>query len=326
MINVGIIGSGFIVPEFVKATQLVKGYHYRGIASPVLEQLQNLKEKYNIDYYSLNNEDVLTDPKVDVIYVAVPNGLHYQIAKRALECGKHVILEKPFVPSLKEAKELIALAKKKNLIIFDAVTLVHMPNFRQIKKLVKDVGDIKMVTLNFSQYSSRYDKFKKGIVLPAFDRKMAGGALMDLGIYNINWVTGIFGKPKKVEYFPNLHKKIDTSGVLVLDYGSFKANCIAAKDCRAPLNCCIQGDLGYIKSDEASSVISKIKFVNNKGEEKVFEMNKHPEEPHYDEYVEFKKLYSSKDLKKAQEFNDHTLMTIEVLEKGLKSGGISFTK
>ena len=63
MINVGIIGSGFIVPEFIKATSLVKGYHYRGIASPVEEQLKNLKEKYNIDYYSLNNDDVLTDQK-----------------------------------------------------------------------------------------------------------------------------------------------------------------------------------------------------------------------------------------------------------------------
>ena len=324
MINVGIIGSGFIVPEFIKATQLVKGYHYRGIASPVEEQLKNLKEKYNIDYYSLNNEDVLNDPKIDVIYVAVPNGLHYQIAKRALECGKHVIVEKPFVPSVKEAKDLISLAKRKKLIVFDAVTLVHMPNYNKIKELIKTLGDIKMVDINFSQYSSRYDKFKKGVVLPAFDTKLAGGALMDLGIYNINFVVGLFGEPSKVEYFPNIHKKIDTSGVLVMDYKTFKVTSIAAKDCRAPLNVCIQGDLGFVKSDEASSVIAHIKHVDNAKKETVFALNKKADYPHYHEYVEFKRLFNELDLAKAQEYNKHTLSTIKVLEKGLQSGNIKF--
>ena len=324
MINVGIIGSGFIVPEFIKAVEVIKGFHLRGIASPVEEQLKNLKEKYKIDYYSLNNEDVYNDPKVDVIYVAVPNGLHYQIAKRALECGKHVIVEKPFTPSYKEAKELIDLAKKKKLIIFDAVTLVHMPNYNKIKDLIKILGDIKMVDINFSQYSSRYDKFKKGIVLPAFDLKLAGGALMDLGIYNINFVTGLFGEPKKIDYFPNIHKKIDTSGVLILDYGTFKVSSIAAKDCRAPLNVCIQGDLGFVKCDEASSVLTHIKHIDNAKKEKVFTLNKHAEDPHYHEFVEFKRLYLNKDLAKAQEYNKHTLLTIKVLEKALASGNIKF--
>lgn len=324
MINVGIIGSGFIVPEFIKATKLVKGYHYRGIASPVEEQLKNLKDKYNIDYYSLNNDDVLKDPKIDVIYVAVPNGLHYEIAKKALQNNKHVIVEKPFVPSYKQAKELINLANKKNLIIYDAVTLVHMPNYQKIKDLTKVIGDIKMVDINFSQYSSRYDKFKKGIVLPAFDTKMAGGALMDLGIYNINFVTGIFGEPKDVKYFPNIHKNIDTSGVLVLDYKDFKVTAIQAKDCRAPLNCCIQGDLGFIKSDYASSVIATIKHVDNAKNEKEYALNKNPEIPHYYEYKEFKEIFNKKDLNKAQEFNKHTLLTIKVLEKALESGNIKF--
>ena len=324
MINVGIIGSGFIVPIFIETTMKVKGYHYRGIASPVEEQLKNLKEKYKIDYYSLNNDDVLSDPKIDVIYIGVPNGLHYEIAKKALNNGKHVILEKPFVPSYKEAKELIDLAKKKDLIIFDAVTLLHMPNYRNIKKLLPELGDIKMVDINFSQYSSRYDKFKKGIVLPAFDYKLAGGALMDLGIYNINFVVGLFGEPKGVSYFPNMHKKVDTSGVLVLDYGKFKVNAISAKDCRAPLKVCIQGDKGYIASDDASSVIAKVRHVDNAGNIKEYTLNKYPDIPHYDEYVTFKKIFNNKDLKKAQEFNEMTLKTVKVLDKALKSAKITF--
>ena len=121
-----------------------------------------------------------------------------------------------------------------------------------------------MVDLNFSQYSSRYDKFKNGIILPAFDYKMAGGALMDLGIYNINFVVGLFGEAKKVIYYPNIKRKVDTSGLLVLDYGKFKVNSINAKDCKAPLNVCIQGDKAHIKSCESSSVLNTVCVVDNK--------------------------------------------------------------
>ncbi|MDO4940883.1 MAG: Gfo/Idh/MocA family oxidoreductase [Erysipelotrichaceae bacterium] len=324
MINVGIIGSGFIVPSFIEATKLVKGFKYVGIASPVEEQLKALKEKYDIGYYSLNNEDVYNDPKIDVIYCAVPNGLHYEVAKRALQCGKNVIVEKPFMASYKQAKELIDLAKKKKLIIFEAITLRHMPNYKKMQQLLPELGEMKMVDINFSQYSSRYDKFKKGVTLPAFSTKLAGGALMDLGVYNIHFVVGLFGEPKKVAYYPNMRKKIDTSGTLVLDYGTFKATCIACKDCKAPLNTCIQGDAGYIKSDDASSVIKTFRLVKNDGTTTNYSLNKCIEVTHYSEYAEFKKIFNKKDLKTAQYWNNETLKVCRVMDKALKSGNIQF--
>lgn len=324
MINVGIIGSGFIIPVFIEATKAVKGFKYVGIAARNEEKLKALKEKYNIGYYSLNNDDVINDPKIDVIYLGVPNGIHYELAKKALMAGKHVIMEKPFTPTYKEAKELIDLAKKKKLIIFDAVTLIHMPNFAKCKELITQIGDIKMIDLNFSQYSSRYDKFKNGITLPAFDPKQAGGALMDLGIYNINFVVGLFGEPKKVQYYANIHKKIDTSGLLVMDYGSFKVNSVAAKDCKAPLYVCVQGDKGYIKTDTASSTLANIDHYDNKGNKKEYKLNKHPEIVHFHEYKEFKRLIEKKDLAKAYEYNKITLQTIKVLEKGIASANIKF--
>ena len=324
MINVGIIGSGFIVPIFIEAVSVVKGYHIRAISGRNEKAINDLKEKYNIDYCSVNNDDVYSDPKIDAIYVALPNGLHYETGKKALLAGKHVIMEKPFTATYAQAKELIDLAKQKKKIIFDAVTLLHMPNYQKIKELLNEVGEIKMVNLNFSQYSSRYDRLLKGIILPAFDYKMAGGALMDLGIYNIDFVVGLFGSPKSVQYFPNMYKKVDTSGVLVMDYGKFKVNSIAAKDCRAPLYVCIQGDKGFIRSDEASSVIKHISFTDNSGKTRSYALNKHPEVGHYHEYAVLKKLINDNDLKKAQEFNKLTLKTIKVLEDSLHSGNIYF--
>ncbi|MBO4358897.1 MAG: Gfo/Idh/MocA family oxidoreductase [Erysipelotrichaceae bacterium] len=324
MINVGIVGSGFIVPTFIEATRSVKGYHYVGISSIDSEEtLKMFKEKYHMDYYSQNCDMLFNDRNIDVIYVATPNGTHYDIAKSALNHGKHVILEKPFTVGSRQAKELFELAKKKKRIIFDAVTLMHLPNYFKIKELVKDIGDIKMVDINFSQYSSRYDKFKNGITLPAFDYKLAGGALMDLGIYNINFIVGLFGEPKKVNYYPNMKKKVDTSGVLVMDYGTFKATAICAKDCKAPLYACVQGDKACVRSDEASSVLNCVKLIKNNGDSKEYRLNK-KKLTHAYEYEEFKRLFNEKDLKKAQEYNDMTLKTMKVLDKALRSADIKF--
>ena len=96
MINVGIIGAGGIVPAFIETTKLVKGYKYVGIASRTKDKVEAVREKYGISYCTTDNDVVLSDPKIDVIYVAVPNATHYEIAKKALENGKHVIMEKPF--------------------------------------------------------------------------------------------------------------------------------------------------------------------------------------------------------------------------------------
>lgn len=324
MINVGIIGSGFIVPTFIETTQKVKGFKYVGIASPVEDQLKALKEKYGIGYYSLNNEDVYADPKIDVIYAAVPNGLHYEVAKQALNHGKHVIVEKPFMTNYKQAKEIIDLAKKKKLIVFEAITLRHMPNYRKIKELVPELGEMKMVDINFSQYSSRYDKFKKGITLPAFDPKQAGGSLMDLGVYSIHFVLGLFGMPKKVNYFANIRKHIDTSGTIVMDYGTFKATIVTCKDCKAPLNTCVQGDAGYLKSDEASSVINTFRHVKNDGTTKTYQLNKDGGVTHFSEYKEFKKIFTNKDLATAQYWNQETLKVMKVLDACREDAGIKF--
>lgn len=324
MINTGIIGAGGIVPFFLETTKLVKGYKHIGIANRSLEKAEALKQKYGIKYATSDFEKVLSDPKIDAIYVALPNSLHYEFGKKALEHGKHVIMEKPFCANYRQAKKLIDLAKAKDLIIFDAVTMLHMPNYKKIAELKEEIGEIKMVDINFSQYSSRYDKFKKGIILPALDVNMAGGALMDLGIYNINFTLGLFGAPKDVHYYANKEKGIDTSGVLVLDYGKFKVNAVCAKDCKAPLLVCIQGDKGYIRSDDASSVLKKVKLIDNAGKEKEYALNKHPDIPHYDEYVTFKKLFNEKDLDTARKFNEMTLLTMKVLDKALKSADINF--
>ncbi len=281
--------------------------------------------KDEVDYCTTDLERMLSDKEIDVVYVALPNALHYAYAMKALRHGKHVILEKPFTVTVKAARKLIDYAKKHELIIFEAIVTIHNPVYQKARKEVEKLGDIRMVVCNFSQYSRRYDRFRKGEILPAFDRKMAGGALMDLGVYNIHFVTGIFGAPKKVCYHAHIENGVDTSGVLLMDYGDFKASCIAAKDCKAQSYGLIQGDRGYLKNDTTCSICGHFTLKLNDGKRREFEQKDKAEFSSWQyEMKEFIRLYRKKDLARAEEYNRQTLLVAKVLEQAFRSAGLDY--
>ena len=99
---------------------------------------------------------------------------------------------------------------------------------------------------NFCQYSSGYDAFCAGETPPVFDPACAGGALMDLGVYNVSYIVGLFGEPNQVHYTANVERGIDTSGILLLEYPDFICQCTGAKDCAAPGSVQLIGDAGRI--------------------------------------------------------------------------------
>ena len=118
----------------------------------------------------------MSNPDVDTIYVGTPNHTHHDYAKQALLAGKHVICEKPFTLHLEEFEELIKLAQEKELLLIEAIINQYLENFKVIKDSLSEIGDIKIVNINYSQYSSRYDAFKQGEIAPAFNPEMGGGA------------------------------------------------------------------------------------------------------------------------------------------------------
>lgn len=323
MINIGIVGSGFIVPVFIESSKKIRDYHLRAIWGRHEAKLLNFRDEF--DYYTTDLEEILSDEKIDVIYVALPNALHYEYAMQALKHGKHVILEKPFTVFYKDAKKLIDCAKKNGLFIFEAITTQHNPNYHKAKKLVKQLGEIKIVMCNFSQYSRRYDRFKQGEILPVFNRKLAGGALLDLNVYNIHYVTGIFGLPKDVQYFANIERGVDTSGVLVLDYGTFKATLLGAKDCKSECYGLIEGDAGFLRNNTTCSRCADFTLKLNNGKEQYFEQKEKDEFSSWShELKEFARMYKKKDYAKAEEYNRQTLTVAKVLDKAIASAGLKY--
>ncbi len=107
-----------------------------------------------------------------------------------------------------ELDELIKIAKQQNCLLFEAITNQYLPTYQDIKEKLNEIGKIGIISSNYSQYSSRYDAFKRGEILPVFDVNQSGGALMDLNIYNIHFVVGLFGKPKNVIILLTLNEEL----------------------------------------------------------------------------------------------------------------------
>jgi predicted dehydrogenase len=209
--------------------------------------------------------DELCALDIDTVYIAVPNFLHFAYCRQALEKGLNVIVEKPMTSNLKEALYLQKLAKSKGLFLFEAITTLYLGNYQKIQEWLPQIGEIKLVQSQYSQYSSRYDSFRAGEILPAFDANKSGGALMDLNLYNLHYVMGLFGRPEEAAYYANIERNIDTSGMLVMKYPDFLAICIAAKDCKGVAGGVIQGTKGCIKSKLSANLIGEVTLELNDG-------------------------------------------------------------
>ena len=231
--KLGIVGSGKIVQEFLPWLASCRAFEVAALCSTQrsADKAAALCAQYGVPLHVTDYGQLLA--AVDVVYIALPNLLHTAYAKAALEAGRHVIVEKPLAPCAGEAAALSALAHRKGCFLFEAVTTQYLENYRKLRQLLPRVGQVKLVQCNFSQYSSRYDAFCAGQTAPVFDPQQAGGALMDLAVYNVSYIVGLFGEPQQVHYAANVEKGIDTSGILTMDYRSFEAVSIAAKDCAA---------------------------------------------------------------------------------------------
>ncbi len=313
--RVGITGAGMTVPWFLEAAELIPEMEIGALFARKEEKRKELCEKYHIPAAYDSYEKLLADESLDVLYLPLPNSLHYSFAKQALEAGKHLIMEKPFTVTYAEAKELAELAESKGLLLFEAVTNQYNPNYEKVRELLPGLGDIKIVQIDFAQYSSRYDAFKQGIIAPVFDVNKAGGALLDLNVYNIHFVVGLFGEPSDAHYYPNMERGVDTSGILVLEYPGFQCACTAAKDCAAPLSVNIQGDKGCIFSHSNTSRFEEFSYQENKKESVHYALVDTQRSVFYDELRAFTDYWVRDDRAEFQKRLEQSLIVMKVLDR-----------
>ena len=320
--NLCAIGTGAITKSMLAEFQRSDVLHVTSIYSRKEETGRAMAAQFGLERVYTDFDAMLADPAIDMVYVASPNSIHYGQTKAALLAGKHVICEKPFAPTVAEADELIALAKEKHLLLFEAITTAHHPHYGFVKENLPKLGKLKMITAVFCQFSSRYPALLAGKPSPVLDHAFAGGALMDINLYNIHFVVGLFGAPKSVRYFPNCHDTgVDTSGMLVLEYDGFLCQCIGAKDSAARNGVQLIGEDGYMEITPSSSNCQTVE-LNLRGQDSI---KVHlPENPWYHEVQDLGRLVAAGDYDSCYKALETTHNVVEVLEKARKYAGFNF--
>lgn len=193
-INTAIIGFGLSGKVFhAPFVQEHKGFHLKTILE---RHSEKSKEIYPNIIIERKFENILSDASIELVVIALPNIYHFKMAKSCLEAGKHIIVEKPFMPTSAEAQEIILLAKEKNLHVFVYQNRRWDADFLSIKKMIKegDLGSLKY-------YESHFDRFSPTRTRAAWrDEVQPGsGILFDLGSHLIDQAYDLFGKPLSIK-------------------------------------------------------------------------------------------------------------------------------
>lgn len=189
-----VLGTGVIANEMAAALQKM-GKRLYAVANRTPSKAVAFGEKYQVEKIYDRMEDIFTDSMVDVIYITTPHNTHYGFIKKALENGKHVFVEKSITLNSRELDEMIALATEKKLILAEAMTIWHMPLYKDLWKLVRSgqIGKVQMITMNFGSFKE-YDMSNR-----FFNMDLAGGALLDIGVYALSIVRSFMDeKPNEI--------------------------------------------------------------------------------------------------------------------------------
>lgn len=268
-VRFGIIGTSGITENFLNGAAKVQDFELVGVYSRELDKAKDFGEKYGARLFFDSLEKMAGCEEIDAIYIASPNFMHASQTIICLEKGKHVLCEKAFASNSKEVKAMINAASKNNVVLMEAMKTTLNPNFKVIMDNIHKIGKIRRYFASYCQYSSRYDKYKEGIVLNAFKRELSNGALMDIGIYCIYPMVVLFGKPESLKADAiMLESGIDGQGSILFNYNDMNGVVQYSKIANSYLPSEIQGEEGCIIIDKINGPTNiKIKYRDGKEED-----------------------------------------------------------
>ena len=177
------LGTGVIANELAQALEALGGKLY-SVANRPYDKGVAFAEKYGIEKVYEEIDQVFEDPEVDIIYISTPHNTHINYLRKALAAGKHVLCEKSITLNSEELTEAIQLAEENHVKLAEAMTIFHMPIYRKLSEIVESgkLGPLKVIQMNFGSYKE-YDMTNR-----FFNRNLAGGALLDIGVYALSFV------------------------------------------------------------------------------------------------------------------------------------------
>lgn len=246
MFKVGIIGAGWIADKMAEALDPLDDYCVHAISSRSLEKAKVFADKWNIAKAYGCYEDMVADDEIDLVYIATPHSHHFPHTMLALEHGKPVLVEKAFTANADEARILIETARSKGLFITEAIWTRYMPLSHKVKEIMDSgmIGEPRLLTATLCYMM----EFKERILRP----DLCGGALLDLGVYALNFARMYFGTDivRTVSNCQMGPTGIDLQECISLCFADGKmANLQAGALCLNDRQGIINGTEGYIRVD-----------------------------------------------------------------------------
>lgn len=241
----GIIGTGTIANQ-MGATLLARDGGIYAVTARNVAKLATFAKDYHVEKQYSNLDDLLDDEAVDAVYVATPHNLHYDMIKQALNKGKHVLAEKAITVNAKQLNELRIIASRKNVLLLEAMTVLHMPLLKKIKTLINEgqLGTVKMINVTFGSHKP-YDFNNR-----FFNPDLAGGALLDIGGYALTAVRYFMNEqPNELQTFVNFFETgVDEQSTTILKNSKDELAAIElSMQAKQPKAVTISGTKGYIR-------------------------------------------------------------------------------
>jgi len=270
MIRFGIIGTNFITDSLLEAAKGCPDFVLKAVYSRSMQRAKEYAQKYGAELVFDDLEAFACCEEIDAVYVASPNSCHALQSILMMEHGKHVLCEKPVASNQKEFQAMKAAAEKNHVVLLEAMRSLHTPAFYEILKTLPKLGTVRRVSFDFSKYSSRYDKFKKGIIENAFNPELSNSALMDIGVYCVAPLVAIWGMPKKIMSSSIiLHNGMEGAGTIIAEYDGMQAELLYSKITDSKVANQIQGEDASMVIDSISTPQEVTLYYRDKRTEKL---------------------------------------------------------
>ena len=265
----GTIGTSWITETFIEAAGIAGGFELSAVYSRDERKGKAFAQKHNADNFFTDLKEMAASDKLDAVYIASPNALHYPQSRTFLQHGKHVLCEKPLCVTPAQVSDLQALADEKGLILLEGIKMMHLPQRQALHDAIKRVGLISSARFEYQQLSSKYNELLNGGLPNIFNPELATGSLMDLGIYCVYPALDLFGWPQNITSFARfLSSGADGFGNCIFNYDDKIVNLLYSKVGDGCCDSSIVGDKGTILIGSVSQ-LTNIRIKWNDGREEI---------------------------------------------------------
>lgn len=249
-VRFGVVGTNFITDWVIDSARLDPRFELSAVCSRSRGRGEEFALRHAIPHVFTSLEEMVAGDVVDAVYIASPNYAHARQAITCMSHGKHVLCEKPMASNAREAGEMIAASRRYGVALMEGMMPTLTPAFAAVRANVERVGCLRRYFASYCQYSSRYDRFKAGEAVNAFDPGLSNGALMDIGIYTIYPMVVLFGRPRLViATGMKLHTGADGQGTVIFRYDGMDAVVMYSKIADSLLPAEIEGESGVMTID-----------------------------------------------------------------------------